>query len=115
VSGRPAVTRARRPLRPCTVDLFITFPTGSEFRVLLASGEKYKLLQEKTSRPTTATFVAVMDPGTSISFLFARCRCLSIFPYFVTYKLIVRQAFARRSFRSFAGGDAVPLTITGEL
>jgi len=25
---------------------------------------------------TTATFVAIMDPGTGISFLFARCRCL---------------------------------------
>jgi len=28
---------------------------------------------------TTVTFVAVVDPGTSISFLFARCRYLSIF------------------------------------
>jgi len=28
---------------------------------------------------------------------------------------IVRQMFVRRSFRSFAGGGAVPLTITGEL
>jgi len=28
---------------------------------------------------------------------------------------IIRQAFVRRSFRSFAGGGAVPLTITDEL
>jgi len=28
---------------------------------------------------------------------------------------IVRQAFVRRSFRSFDGGGAVPLTIPGEL
>jgi len=28
---------------------------------------------------------------------------------------IVRQAFVRRSFRSFAGGGAVPLMSTGEL
>ena len=28
---------------------------------------------------------------------------------------VVLQAFVRRSFHSFAGGGAVPLTITGEL
>ena len=30
---------------------------------------------------TTAAFVAVVDPRTSISFLFARCRYLSIFRF----------------------------------
>jgi len=33
---------------------------------------QYRSLQTTT----TATFVAVVDPGMRISFLFARCRCL---------------------------------------
>jgi len=34
---------------------------------------------------TTATFVAAVDPETPISFLFVRCRYLSIFLYLATY------------------------------
>jgi len=34
---------------------------------------------------TIVTFVDVVDPGTRILFLFARCRYLAIFRYFATY------------------------------
>jgi len=36
----------------------------------------------------TATFTDVVDPGMSISFLFAMCRYLSVFRYFATYQVI---------------------------
>jgi len=46
-------------------------------KLLFARYIRNVVREELTS--TAATFVAAVDPGTRISFLFARCRYLSIF------------------------------------
>ena len=44
----------------------------------------YTFSTKSVKTSTTSSFIAVVDSGTRISFLFARCRYLSIFRYFTT-------------------------------